>query len=97
MEYWVYALSGVRLDGDLIGEVDERGEAIVGDTMLLLLNAHYGHSLHAAGAWRGGTMGTSAPAALPGHASGVHRWAAVRASGPCHGRPEIKAQHEEAL
>ena len=40
MEYWVYALSGVRLDGDLIGEVDERGEAIVGDTMLLL-NAHY--------------------------------------------------------
>ena len=32
---------GVRLDGDLIGEVDERGEDIVGDTMLLLLNAHY--------------------------------------------------------
>jgi glycogen operon protein len=32
---------GVRLDGDLIGEVDERGEEIVGDIMLLLLNAHY--------------------------------------------------------
>src|SRR6266571_3735800 len=32
---------GVRLAGDLIGEVDERGEDIVGDTMLLLLNAHY--------------------------------------------------------
>ena len=28
----------MRLDGDLIGEVDERGEAIVGDTILLLLN-----------------------------------------------------------
>ena len=32
---------GVRLAGDLIGEMDERGEPIVGDTMLLLLNAHY--------------------------------------------------------
>ena len=32
---------GVRLDGDLMGEVDERGEDIVGDTLLLLLNAHY--------------------------------------------------------
>jgi glycogen operon protein len=31
----------VRLAGDLIGEVDERGEPIVGDTILLLLNAHY--------------------------------------------------------
>ncbi len=32
---------GVRLAGDLIGDVDERGEPIVGDTMLLLLNAHH--------------------------------------------------------
>ena len=32
---------GVRLAGDLLGEVDERGEDIVGDTILLLLNAHY--------------------------------------------------------
>jgi glycogen operon protein len=32
---------GVRLAGDLIGEVDERGETIVGDTILLLLNAHH--------------------------------------------------------
>jgi isoamylase len=32
---------GVRLAGDLIGEVDERGEDIVGDTILLLLNAHH--------------------------------------------------------
>jgi glycogen operon protein len=31
---------GVRLDGE-IGEVDERGQAIVGDTLLLLLNAHH--------------------------------------------------------
>ncbi len=32
---------GVRLAGDLIGDVDERGELIVGDTLLLLLNAHH--------------------------------------------------------
>jgi glycogen operon protein len=31
----------VRLAGDLIGDVDERGEPIVGDSFLLLLNAHY--------------------------------------------------------
>jgi isoamylase len=32
---------GVRLAGDLIGDVDERGEPIRGDTLLMLLNAHY--------------------------------------------------------
>jgi isoamylase len=32
---------GVRLAGDLIGDEDERGEPIVGDTLLLLLNAHH--------------------------------------------------------
>jgi glycogen operon protein len=31
----------VRLAGDLIGEMDERGEPIVGDTLLMLLNAHH--------------------------------------------------------
>jgi glycogen operon protein len=31
----------VRLAGDLIGDLDERGEPIVGDTLLLLLNAHH--------------------------------------------------------
>ena len=31
----------MRLAGDLIGEVDERGEPIVGDTLLMLLNAHH--------------------------------------------------------
>jgi isoamylase len=30
---------GVRLAGDLIGDVDERGERLLGDTLLLLLNA----------------------------------------------------------
>ena len=30
---------GVRLNGDAIDEVDERGERIVGDTLLLLFNA----------------------------------------------------------
>ena len=32
---------GVRLAGDIINEVDERGETIKGDTLLLLLNAHW--------------------------------------------------------
>jgi isoamylase len=32
---------GVRLAGDLIGDVNERGEPIVGDTVLLLMNAHH--------------------------------------------------------
>ena len=31
----------MRLAGDLIGDVDVRGESIVGDTLLLLLNAHH--------------------------------------------------------
>jgi glycogen operon protein len=32
---------GVRLAGDLIGDVDERGEVIVGETLFILLNAHH--------------------------------------------------------
>jgi isoamylase len=32
---------GMRLAGDLIGETDERGEPIVGDTLLALMNAHH--------------------------------------------------------
>jgi glycogen operon protein len=32
---------GLRLAGDVIGDVDERGEPIVGETLLLLLNAHH--------------------------------------------------------
>ena len=32
---------GVRLAGDVIDDVDVRGEPIVGDTLLLLLNAHH--------------------------------------------------------
>lgn len=32
---------GVRLAGDVIGDVDERGEPIVGETLLVLLNAHH--------------------------------------------------------
>ena len=37
---WAKCL-GVRLAGDIMNEVDERGELIVGDTLLLLLNAHW--------------------------------------------------------
>jgi isoamylase len=32
---------GVRLAGDLIGDVDEHGEPVVGETLLILLNAHH--------------------------------------------------------
>ena len=32
---------GVRLAGDLISDVDERGEPITGETLLMLLNAHW--------------------------------------------------------
>ena len=32
---------GMRLAGDLIGEVDEEGETIVGDTLLVLMNADF--------------------------------------------------------
>ena len=32
---------GMRLAGDLIGEENERGEPIVGETLLLLLNGHW--------------------------------------------------------
>ncbi|HEX8913733.1 MAG TPA: glycogen debranching protein GlgX [Humisphaera sp.] len=32
---------GMRLAGDVIGEIGERGEPIVGDTLLLLINAHW--------------------------------------------------------
>jgi glycogen operon protein len=32
---------GMRLAGDLINECDERGEPIIGDTLLVILNAHH--------------------------------------------------------
>jgi glycogen operon protein len=32
---------GVRLNGDLMQEINERGEPIVGDTLVLLMNAHH--------------------------------------------------------
>jgi isoamylase len=32
---------GARLAGDLIGDKDERGESLFGDTVLLILNAHH--------------------------------------------------------
>ncbi len=32
---------GVRLAGDVMNETDERGEPIIGDTLLMLINAHW--------------------------------------------------------
>jgi glycogen operon protein len=31
----------LRLAGDLIDETDERGDAVVGDTLLVLMNSHH--------------------------------------------------------
>jgi glycogen operon protein len=52
---------GVRLAGDLIEEVDEAGERIVGDTLLILLNSSEAH----------------VPFTLPLHAAGHQRWEVV--------------------
>lgn len=32
---------GVRLDGEMLDEVDEKGQHIVGDTVLMIMNAHH--------------------------------------------------------
>ena len=32
---------GVRFPGDLIGDVSEKGEPIIGDSVVLLVNAHH--------------------------------------------------------
>jgi glycogen operon protein len=65
---------GMRLAGDIIGEVDERGKPIVGDTLLVLLNAHWEPipftlPLHKEGqAWEL-VFDTARPEAQPGVAS----------------------------
>ena len=52
---------GVRLAGDVIDDVDERGEPIVGDTLLLLLNADDAADVvHAAGDDAGRAVGDAA-------------------------------------
>jgi isoamylase len=38
---WFSRCVGLRLAGDAIEEVDDKGEPIVGDTFLVLVNAHY--------------------------------------------------------
>ncbi|MCE9556798.1 MAG: glycogen debranching protein GlgX [Planctomycetes bacterium] len=42
-ETWARDVQGIglRLAGDLIGDVDDRGEPLVGDTLLMLLNEHF--------------------------------------------------------
>ncbi len=47
---------GVRLAGDLVGDANEWGEPVVGETLLILFNAHY----------------ETLPFKLPEHAEGVH-------------------------
>ena len=51
---------GVRLNGDAIDEVDERGERIVGDTLLIMLNAgEEPVAVHAAGDRPDGAVGNA--------------------------------------
>jgi len=52
---------GVLLAGDAIEEVDERGRPIVGDTLLVLLNAHH----------------DKVPFTLPEPGEGQHQWLRV--------------------
>ena len=42
-ETWARGVQGVglRLAGDVIGDVDDRGEPLVGDTLLMLFNSHH--------------------------------------------------------
>ncbi len=47
---------GMRLAGNLIGNVDERGEPVTGETLLILLNAHW----------------EALPFTLPKHGNGEH-------------------------
>jgi isoamylase len=47
---------GMRLAGDIIGEVDDRGRPILGDTLLVMFNAHW----------------EAIPFALPMHQDGQH-------------------------
>lgn len=73
-EAWSAGLTkclGMRLAGDIIGEMDERGRPIVGDTLLVLFNTHweaqpFSLPLHQEGqAWEL-VLDTARPAAKPG-------------------------------
>jgi glycogen operon protein len=88
----------VRLAGDLIGEVDERGEDIVGDTILLLLNAHYEAIPFTLPATREGELwerllDTADPQGLPLTCTGGQQY---ELQGRATAVLRIKAQQEEA-
>ena len=90
---------GVRLAGDLIGEVDERGEEIVGDTMLLLLNAHYeAISFTLPATWEGELwerlLDTADPQGMPLAGTGGQQY---KLQGRAMAVLRIRAQQEEAL
>jgi isoamylase len=57
---------GLRLAGDAIEEVDGRGNRVVDDTLLILLNAHY----------------ETIPFVLPAHRRKLHWWAILDTSEP---------------
>jgi isoamylase len=63
---------GVRLAGDLIAEIDEHGNPIVGDTLLVLFNAHYEE------------ISFTLPVTNPGHCWEVLLDTAVDALAPPH-------------
>jgi glycogen operon protein len=89
---------GVRLAGDLIGEMDERGEDIVGDTMLLLLNAHYEAVPFTLPATREGELwerllDTADPQGMPLECTGGQQY---KLQGRAMAVLRTKAQQEEA-
>ena len=57
---------GLRLAGDAIEEVDERGNRVVDDTLLILLNAHH----------------ETIPFVLPAHRRKLHWWVVIDTSEP---------------
>jgi glycogen operon protein len=90
---------GVRLAGDLIGEVDERGEDIVGDTMLLLLNAHYEAIPFTLPATQAGELwerllDTAAPRGMPLAGTGGQQY---KLQGRAMAVLRVRTQPEEAL
>ena len=79
---------GVRLNGDAIDEVDERGERIVGDTLLLLFNAgDDAGAVRAAGDRARGAVGNADRhrRSLAAVAAAARR-RPLRAAGPVDGR-----------
>ena len=83
---------GVRLNGDAINESDERGERIVGATLVMLLNAgDEADPVPAAANGRGGALGDAPRYGRPvGTAPRVARTRVLSAPVALDGRPQAR-------